>query len=55
MYKVDHTELFLLFVYVRPGIPELPVPVPQLLAVDVLEGSLHLVLHQNLCSQVRHR
>jgi hypothetical protein len=35
----------------RAAIPELPVPVPELLAVHVLEGDLHLVLHQDSWSQ----
>jgi hypothetical protein len=36
----------------RPGVPELPVPVSELLAVDVLAGSLHMDVYQDGWSQV---
>ncbi len=36
----------------RPSVPKLPVPVPELLAVDVLARSLHMDVYQDGWSQV---
>ena len=40
-------HFLILFPLSRSAVSELLVPVPELLAVDVLEGPVHLVLHQD--------